>query len=168
MENPYHYHWFIHEHNVKLTTFSKLEKIPNYMKNMVEEHPYSILKELQERQHYKQRGRPSFFAKLIHYALPLRYTSKQAYKLLLEKFPLPSFSLFEKIQRGGIESNTAAKWLLEKIIFPMTVLMLQKGTQFHSKEDIGANEDDELFKEVKVFMITDLKNTVPLVLNALS
>ena len=46
-----------------------LEKFPNYIQNVVEEHPYSILKELQKkkqktkktkknRQDYKQRGRP--------------------------------------------------------------------------------------------------------------
>ena len=74
-----------------------LENFPQYMKNVVEEHPNSILQELQKRQYYKPKGRHSFSVELIRYALLLRYTSHQAYKLLLEKFPLPSFSLLEKI-----------------------------------------------------------------------
>ena len=69
-----------------------LENFPTYIKNVVEEDPYSILNELQKRQHYKPKGRSPFSADLIHYALILRYTSRQAYKLLLDKFPLPSFS----------------------------------------------------------------------------
>ncbi len=36
---------------------------------------------------------------------------------------------------------------------------LQKGTQFHSREYFGANEDDELYKRIMIFMITVLKNT---------
>ena len=61
-----------------------------------EEDPYSILNKLQKRQHYKPKGRPPFSADLIRFALLLRYTSRQAYKLLLEKFLLPSFSLLKK------------------------------------------------------------------------
>ena len=43
---------------------------------------------------------------------------------------------------------------------------LQKGTQFHSGEYIGVNEDNELYKGIMVFMIASLKNTVPLVIKA--
>ena len=50
----------------------------------------------------------------------MRYTSKQAYELLQEQFPSPSFSLSEKIQRGGVESIAAAKLLLEKVLFLKT------------------------------------------------
>ena len=41
--------WLIHGHNAKLTRFSMWENFPNYRQNMVEEHPYSILKELHKR-----------------------------------------------------------------------------------------------------------------------
>ena len=68
-----------------------LENFPTYIKNVVEEDPYSILNELQnelqKRQQYEPKGRPPFSADLIRYALLLCYTSRQAYKLLLEKFP---------------------------------------------------------------------------------
>ena len=42
-------------------------------------------------------------------------------------------------------------------------MYLQKGTQFHSGEYIGANED-ELYKGIMIFRITGLKNTVPLII----
>ena len=41
---------------------------------------------------------------------------------------------------------------------------LQKGTQFHSGEYIGANEDDEVYIGIMVFMIASFKNTLPLVI----
>ena len=156
--------WFIHGNNAKFTKFNMLENFPTYIKNVVEEDPYSILNELQKR-HYKPKGRPPFSANLICYALLLCYTSRQAYKLLLEKFPSPTFSLLEKIQSGGVGSITAVKSLLEKgHLFQNCVLLvdemyLQKGTQFHSGEYISANENDELYKGIIIFMITGLKNS---------
>ena len=152
----------------QITWFSMFENFPNYVQNVLEEHPYSFLKELQKR-HYKQRHRPSFFAELICYTLLLSYTYKQANKLLLEKFPLSSFSILEKIQRGGIESITAVKPLLEKghlcqdYVFMVDEMYLQRGIQFHSGEYINANEDDELPLEIRVFIINALINTIPLV-----
>ena len=116
-----------------------------------------------KRQHYKPKGCPPFSADLIRYALLLRYTSRQAYKLLLEKFPLPSFSLLEKIQSGGVGSITAVKSLLEKghpsqaCVLLVDEMYLQKGTQFHGREYNGANENDELYKGIMVFMITGPK-----------
>ena len=129
-----------------------LEKCRNIIQNLVEEQRYSILKELQKKKdkNYKQRGRPTFSAALIRYDLLLRYTSKQAYKLLPQNFPLPSFSLIEKIQRGGAELITAAKSLLGKghlsldFVLIVVEMYLQKGTQFLSKEYIGARENDEI------------------------
>ena len=38
-------------------------------------------------------------------------------------------------------------------------MYLQKGIQFHGREYIGANKNDELYKGIMVFMITDLKKT---------
>ena len=45
-------------------------------------------------------------------------------------------------------------------------MYLQKGIQFRSWEYIGANENDELYKGIMVFMITGLKKTVPSVVKA--
>ena len=99
------------------------------MQNVEEEHLYSILKELQKRHHYKQRGRPSFCTELKRYALLLRYTSKQPCKLP---------SLLEKIQRGGVESiNYSSKIdpgksiLSQEGVLMLDEMYLQKGTQLH-------------------------------------
>ena len=84
-------------------------------------------------------NRPPFSADLIRYVLLLCYTSRHTYKLLLEKFPLPSFSLFEKIQSGGVGSITAVKSFLEKghlsqdCVLLVDEIYLQKGTQLNSE-----------------------------------
>ena len=124
--------WFIHGNKAKLTKFRMSENYPIYIKNVVEEYPYSILNELQKRYYhiistnpsaragydtrsifkrslinqkaefYKPKSRPPFSEDLIRYALLLRYTSRQACKLHLGNFPLPYFSLLEKIQTGDM------------------------------------------------------------------
>ena len=45
-----------------------------------------LFDELKQRELYKPTGRPPFSASMIRFALHLRRTSLQAYKLLLEKF----------------------------------------------------------------------------------
>ena len=63
---------------------------------------------------------------------------------------------------GGVESITTAKSLLEKdhlsrdCVLMVDETYLLKGTQFHSGGYIGTNVDDELYKGIMVFMITDL------------
>lgn len=83
-------HWFVKGHNAKLTRYSMLENFPSYIQNIVAEPPNSILKELYKFQHFKPKGRPSFSVELIRFSLLLRYTSRQAYKLLVEQLPFPS------------------------------------------------------------------------------
>ena len=62
-------------------------------------------------------------------------------------------------------SITAVKSLLEKCHISHDCVLLvgemyrQKGTQFHGGKYIGANENDELYKGIMVFMITGLKNS---------
>ena len=70
-----------------------LETFSSYMKASAENGKNDILNELNERKHYKPKGQHPYSAVLIRYALLLRYTSKQSYLQLLEKFPLPSLSL---------------------------------------------------------------------------
>ena len=110
---------------------------------------------------------------MIRYALLLRYTSFQAYKLLLEKFPLPSMSLLKKIQQGGIDVVKAIKCLREKgkmsedIILMADEMYVQKGTQFASGEYVGADEEGNLYKGVVVFMIVGMKESIPYVVKEL-
>ena len=163
--------WFVQGHNAKLTRRSMLENFPSYIKSTASEHPLPILDELQKRQFFKPKGRPPFSVEMIRYALLLRYTSAQAYRLLLEQFPLPSFSLLSKLH-GGVDSVKAAKLLLEKkeistdIILIADEMYLQKEEQFHALQRVGANEEGELYKGIVLFMITGLKASVPLVVRA--
>ena len=78
-----------------------LEKIPPYFRSTAIENQQVLLDELNQRELYKPTGRPPFSASMICFALHLRHTSLQAYELLLEKFPMPSISLLNKIQQGG-------------------------------------------------------------------
>ena len=74
----------------------------------------TILSQLNSIQHYKPQGRPKFSSSMLRYALLLRCTSQQSYKLLLQQCPLPSLSLSKNIISCFIDSVEAAKLLLEK------------------------------------------------------
>ena len=58
---------------------------------------------------------------MIRYALHLRYTSLQAYRLLLEKSSMLPLSLLNNIQQGGVDALKALKTLYEKAPFLVTV-----------------------------------------------
>ena len=94
---------------------------------------------------------------MIRYALLLRYTPLQSYKLLLEEFPLPSISLLNKLQQGGVDAFKAVKILLEKGEIS-DEMYLQKCTQFHGGEYIGA---------VVALMIQGLNKSILFVIQAL-
>ena len=108
----------------------------NYMKN-VNENNVSILEELRELGFKKN---PIYSSRIIRYALLLRYTSFQAYKLLQEEFPLPSLSLLKKISSGGVDPVKAAKLLLNKnlisedVVLMIDEMYLQKSADYHSGE----------------------------------
>ena len=70
------------------SSFSMIQNFISYMKHQTEEHQ-EILSELNKLKYYKCR---SYSARLVRYALQLRHTSLQAYKLLSEELPLPSLS----------------------------------------------------------------------------
>ena len=82
-----------------------LENFPNYIRNFQETKniPSDMLNELQEISFKKPVDRPKYSVNLLRYALLLHYFSTQAYKLLLEPFPLPSLSLLKKLNIGGME-----------------------------------------------------------------
>ena len=58
---------------------------------------------------------------MIRYALHLRYTSSQAYRLLLEKSLMLSLSLLNNIQQGCVDALKALKTLYEKASILVTV-----------------------------------------------
>ena len=86
---------------------------------------------------------------MIRFSLLLRYTSLQAYRILLEKFPMPSLSLLNKIQSGGVDAVKSIKHLLDigeisqDIVLMFDEMYLQKSTQFHGGRYDGADEEGE-------------------------
>ena len=93
-------YWFVRGTNAKLSGFGMLINLAPYIRNFSEQNPYSLIEELEKRRNYKPKGHHPFSSEMIRYALLLRYTSLQSYTLLLEKNPLPSISLLNKLQQG--------------------------------------------------------------------
>ena len=122
--------------------------------------------------HYKRKDRPPYTAEMIRFALHLQHTSLQANKLLLEKFPLPSISLLNKIQQGGVDAIKAIKRLREKgemsadSILLLDEMYLQKAAQYQGGVYVGADDNDVLYKGIVVFMIVGLKKSIPYVVQA--
>ena len=110
---------------------------------------------------------------MIRFVLDLRHTSLQAYKLLLEKFPLPSISLLNKIQEGGIDSLKALKVLREEdqistdLILMVDEMCLYKVAQYQAGEYVGVDEEGNLHKGIIVFLAVRLKQSIPFVVQAI-
>ena len=116
--------WFVQSHNATLKKVSYLENFPAYIQNTATDNYNELLNELNQRNFYKPQGRPPYSASMIRYALHLRYTSLQAYRLLLEKFPMQSLLLLHKIQRGGVDALKALKALYEKGSFSRDCILM--------------------------------------------
>ena len=106
---------------------------------------------------------------LMQYALLLRYTSLQSYKLLLDEFPLPSISLLNKIKEGegNIDALKAAKLLLENSSISKGIVVLfdemyfVEIAEYCGGEFFGSNVNNELYKSIVCFMASGLKENVP-------
>jgi len=166
--------WFTSGRDAKLTQFSMLENFPAYIESFTTLHSSSaILEELRQRECYHPKGRPPFSTNLLRYSLLLRYTSPQCYRQLLQHFALPSFQLLKNLNSKGVSSMKAAELLLHQgsissdIVLMADEMYLQKGTQFHGGEYVGANSDGDLFGGIMVFMIVGLKKSVPIVVRSL-
>ena len=92
--------WFVQGHNARLKKVSMLENLPAQIRNVVFDNYNELLDEQNKRQFLKPKGRPPYSVEMIRYGLHLRHKSFQVHKQLLEKFPLPSISLLNKIQQG--------------------------------------------------------------------
>ena len=159
--------WF-RKSSCKLTSKSMLQNFPGYIEQ--KRHVYSdVLEELRQLQYKKS---PVYSANVIRYALLLRYTSLQAYKLLQQEFKLPSVSLLRRITSGKIDTLKTAKVLRENgnisndVILMFDEMFLQKTEEYFAGESIGADENGELFKGIVNFMIVGLKSNVPYVVKA--
>ena len=106
---------------------------------------------------------------MIWYALHLRYTPLQSNRLLLEKFPVLSLPLLNKIQQGGIDYLKASKPVPEKGSFSCDCILmidemyLQKSAQYQSEEYVGVNEEGNLYKDIFALMVVGFKLSIPFV-----
>ena len=113
-----------------------------------------------------------YSSEIIQYALLLRYTSLQSYKLLLDEFPLPSISLLNKIKEGNIDALKAAKLLPENssiskyIVILFDEMDLRNCAEYYEGKFLGSNINNELYKSIVCFMIIGLKENVPYVVKA--
>ena len=165
--------WFTVGHNAKLTKISMIQQFAGYLAEQDKVFPKgSILEELQQRQLYHPKGCPPCSSDLLRFSLLLRYTSAQAYRLLLQQFRLPSFSFLATLSKG-ISSLNVAKALLDKgcisqdIIVLCDEMYLQKETQYHGGSYVGADEDGNFYSGIIVMMIIGLKKSIPVVVRAL-
>ena len=107
---------------------------------------------------------------MIWYVLHLRYTSLQANKLLLEKFPMLSLPLLNKIQQGGVDALKALKTVHEKGSFSCDCILmidemyLQKSAQYQSGENV---EEGNLYKGIFAFLVVELKQSIPFVVQTI-
>ena len=154
--------WFRKGRDCKLTRRSMLQNLPNYIE-LEGEQTSSIFEELRKLQHQKK---PKFSMDVIRYALLLRYTSLQSYRLNAEHFPLPSLSFLRKISEGGIDTVKGLKALKAKgkiskdVILIFDEMYLQKCEEYSGGQTIGANEENELYKGVVSFLVVGLKQNV--------
>ena len=84
-----------------------LENFPAYLLSQTEKFD-STFEELCE---YKLKKRPVYSASVIQFALLLRYTSIQSYRILQKDFPLPSTPLLKKICSGAVDAVKCAQTL---------------------------------------------------------
>ena len=155
----------------KLDRYSILENFPAYIRSKANE-VNSVLEEINEIKHFKPQGRPPYSASTIRWALLLRHTSPQAYRMLLEKLPVPSFSLLKKIQRGGLDAIKAIQRLLQQnsvskdCVLLVDEMYLRKISQYFSGNQIGENAEGVLYKGIVNFMIVGLEKSVPYVVKS--
>ena len=161
--------WFRYGRDCRLTNKTMLENFPSYI-GRENENFSPIFEELQQ---IKFKKKPIYSANIIRYALMLRYSSLQAYKIILEEFNLPSVSLLRKISKGKIDALKSVNILRENgpidknVILMFDEMYLQKEEDYVGGELVGANEEGELYKGIVAFMIVGLKQSIPYVIKVL-
>ena len=151
------------------------ENFPSYVRNFfeVKKLPDDTLSELELIRYKKTVDKSKYSVNMLRYALLLRYTSVQAYKLMLEQFPLPSLRLLKKLTEGGIEPLKATKVLLEQrkigtdVVLLLDEVYLQKYSQYQDEKLVGAVNEGNMHKGVMAFMLNSLKKSIPFVIKAI-
>ena len=150
--------WFREGRNCKLTSLTQLENFPSFIRATSELISDSISEELQ---HGRFMKKGHYSTALIRYALMLRYTSLQSYKLLLNEFHLPSISYLRKMKQGNLNILKSAKMLLDSnsiskdVVLMFDEMYLQKRDEYAGGELVGADADTDgnLYEGIMYFMI---------------
>ena len=86
---------------------------------------------------------------------------------MLEKFPIPSIPLLNKIRQGRLDLLKALKVLGGKgeistdLILMVDEIYLQKAAQYQAGEYVGADNEGNLYKGIVAFMVVGLKQSMP-------
>ena len=118
------------------------------------------------------KTRPVCAPGIIRFAIMLRYTSVQSYKLLLDEFRSPSLSLLRKIVTGDIDAAKLAKLLQDEekmsgdacLIFDE--MYLQKCEEYTGGQLIGAATNGELCTGIVSSMIIGIKQNTPYIIKS--
>ena len=82
---------------------------------------------------------------------------------------MPSLSLLNNVQQGGVDALKALETLYEKGSFSRDCILmidemyLQKSAQYKSGKYVGVDEEGNLCKGIVVFMVVGLKQPRPFV-----
>ena len=110
---------------------------------------------------------------MIWYALYFCHTSLQVNRLLLEKVPMLSLLLFNKIQQGRVDALKALKTVHDKGAFSFDCILminevyLQKSAQYQSGEYVGVDEEGNLYKGIVAFMVVGFRLSIPFVVQVI-
>ena len=152
---------------------SYLENFSAYIGNNTTDNYSELQDEINQRNFYKLHERQLYSASMIWYALHLRYTLLQVNRLLLEKFPMLSFPILDKIQRGCADALKALKIVHEKGSFSCDCILiidemyLQKSAQYQSGECGGVDKEGSLCKGSLEFMVVGFKLSIPSVVQTI-
>ena len=139
--------WFRHGHDCQLSRKIMLENFPSRIQT-VDCQNKTIVDELKE---VRFEVSPVHATHIIRFKLMLRYTSVQSYKLFLDEFRLPSYSLLRKIITADTDATKPGKLLKdnEKISSDVCLIFdemyLQKCEEYTGGQLIGAPANGELY-----------------------
>ena len=105
---------------------SYLENFSAYIRNNTTDNYNGLPNELKQKNFHKPHGRQPYSASMIWYALHLRYTSLQMSRLLLEKFPIVSLPILDKIQQADVDALKALMLVHEKGSFSCDCILMMK------------------------------------------
>ena len=85
---------------------------------------------MKEKVYYNVKGRGNYSSEVIRFALMQRYTSRQAYSLLLNEFPLPSISYLGQLAATLLREEGK---ISEDVVLMLDEMYLQKSTEIISE-----------------------------------